>query len=138
MFSNNQFKRVLGSISWKHLVSRRRMRWSLAAHDICFTNVFHSYFFMLGKCIPVIRGKGVYQVTFFFFEKGTLNFICNIFLFISDHLCIDVLVILSSTENKSLMTIFHKTNWSLVEIFRYKLVKLETINGVTYFQCENQ
>ncbi|XP_046662027.1 tafazzin isoform X1 [Homalodisca vitripennis] len=52
---------IWGLLSWKHLVSRNTMRWSLAAHDICFTNSFHSYFFMLGKCIPVIRGKGVYQ-----------------------------------------------------------------------------
>lgn len=45
----------------KHLLKTSRMRWSLTAHDICYTCWQHAYFFSLGKCIPVIRGSGVYQ-----------------------------------------------------------------------------
>ncbi|XP_052622790.1 N-acylphosphatidylethanolamine synthase isoform X2 [Lactuca sativa] len=36
-------------------------RWVLAAEDICFKNPVLSYFFRLGKCIPITRGGGIYQ-----------------------------------------------------------------------------
>uniref|UniRef100_A0A1B6CXT3 Tafazzin family protein n=2 Tax=Clastoptera arizonana TaxID=38151 RepID=A0A1B6CXT3_9HEMI len=52
---------IWGCLSIRQILNASKMRWSLAAHDICFTNKFHSYFFLLGKCIPVIRGKGIYQ-----------------------------------------------------------------------------
>lgn len=36
-------------------------RWVLSAEDICFKNPIYSYFFRLGKCIPITRGGGIYQ-----------------------------------------------------------------------------
>lgn len=52
---------IFGALKLSNVCSSKRIRWSLAAHDICFTNVWHSTFFMFGKCIPCIRGAGVYQ-----------------------------------------------------------------------------
>lgn len=51
---------IWGCLGLNHF-TYKNMRWSLAADNICFTNRFYSYFFMLGKCVPVVRGAGVYQ-----------------------------------------------------------------------------
>ncbi|XP_024536046.1 N-acylphosphatidylethanolamine synthase [Selaginella moellendorffii] len=43
------------------VTNARLSRWILAAEDICFTNPLFSYFFRVGKCIPIRRGAGIYQ-----------------------------------------------------------------------------
>ncbi|MCL4126833.1 UNVERIFIED_CONTAM: hypothetical protein GTU68_054075, partial [Idotea baltica] len=52
---------VWALLRWRDLWNTNRMRWSLAAHDICFNNAISNWFFSAGKCVPVIRGNGVYQ-----------------------------------------------------------------------------
>lgn len=52
---------IWGCFKLKNVCSATKIRWSMAAHDICFNNALHSYVFGTGKCIPTIRGAGVYQ-----------------------------------------------------------------------------
>uniref|UniRef100_A0A914KPT6 Tafazzin family protein n=2 Tax=Meloidogyne incognita group TaxID=654580 RepID=A0A914KPT6_MELIC len=47
------FKEFCGNIS--------RFRYILAANDICFTNILYNHFFALGRCVPCVRGDGVFQ-----------------------------------------------------------------------------
>ncbi|KAI8883703.1 hypothetical protein K501DRAFT_333184 [Backusella circina FSU 941] len=50
-----------GVLPLKTLFSIDKMRWVLGAADICFTNIFKSYFFAFGQTIPTIRGGTIYQ-----------------------------------------------------------------------------
>lgn len=41
---------VSGVLPIRHNCNYRKIRWSLAAHDICFTKSYHSQLFMHGMC----------------------------------------------------------------------------------------
>jgi Acyltransferase len=49
---------VLPALSY---LESRRIRWTLGASDICFTNPVYSAFFNSGQTIETHRGKGIYQ-----------------------------------------------------------------------------
>lgn len=38
-----------------------RQRYTLAAHNICFSKHSHTIMFSLGNCVPCVRGEGVFQ-----------------------------------------------------------------------------
>ncbi|CAD5225338.1 unnamed protein product [Bursaphelenchus xylophilus] len=43
---------------WQHI---DRWRYILTAHNICFTKQWHTTIFSLGRCVPCVRGAGVFQ-----------------------------------------------------------------------------
>ena len=44
-----------------YLKDKKKIRWSLAAREVCFSKPSHSFFFRMGNCLPIVRGDGIYQ-----------------------------------------------------------------------------
>ncbi|TKR80605.1 hypothetical protein L596_014656 [Steinernema carpocapsae] len=53
---------VWSILTWKEFFANiRRHRYTLAAHNICFSKALHTKCFSLGRCVPCVRGAGVKQ-----------------------------------------------------------------------------
>lgn len=48
-------------LPWRIVLNPFRMRWSLGAREICFSNEATGWFFGNGHVIPIVRGAGIYQ-----------------------------------------------------------------------------
>ncbi|OAF67370.1 Tafazzin [Intoshia linei] len=50
-----------GSLDYSQLFSKNGPRWSGAANEICFSNLFTRLYFYLNRAVPIIRGGGIDQ-----------------------------------------------------------------------------
>uniref|UniRef100_A0A0K0G0A3 Tafazzin family protein n=1 Tax=Strongyloides venezuelensis TaxID=75913 RepID=A0A0K0G0A3_STRVS len=65
---SNHRSNIDDPLMWASLLTCReffanipRFRFALAASDVCFTNPIFTKFFSLGRCVPCVRGEGVFQ-----------------------------------------------------------------------------
>lgn len=52
---------VFATLPWRVILDPKRLRWTLGAKEICFTNPLFSWFFTCGQVIPIERGDGIHQ-----------------------------------------------------------------------------
>uniref|UniRef100_A0A0A9VT80 Tafazzin family protein n=1 Tax=Lygus hesperus TaxID=30085 RepID=A0A0A9VT80_LYGHE len=62
---SNHISTIDDPVMWSPLknkyLTQKDIRWSLVAHEVCYTNTPLAYFFMLTRSVPIVRGDGVYQ-----------------------------------------------------------------------------